>query len=135
MNILKNIGWSLLVIVGLIFALQEFLPHQARRFVKDTTQFTRPTELRVEEAAKAIQRVEEAAKAIQKKVVSAGDIPATSAGSLPPPEIAMAMGPQKDWTDWVDKIIGWIAALAGSWKLINEQLEKRRKKQRNPRTR
>lgn len=39
---------------------------------------------------------------------------------LPPPPVTTSSPAQKDWTEYGDKIVGWVVALAGAFKLIQK---------------
>lgn len=107
--VLRKAAWGAVLAIGLTLAYYGVYP------LLKYTYFFAPME-----APTAIPAPVEQAMRLPPKVTMGSK----EAEQLPPVQagggeiVLMAPPPQKDWMDYGDKIVGWIVALAGAFKLI-----------------
>lgn len=101
-SLLRKIGWSIVLFVGLVLIIG--LPDSMvlRHAAPPVSAAIAPPPIVVYQYNK---------KTHERKAVIIDD-PSRQVIIEAPKE------PEKDWTDYMDKIVGWIVALAGAWNLF-----------------
>ncbi len=103
--IIKTTWWTSVLIMGLFISLNEFIFPVKEEPVAVTAPAPAPPEVRLKNRDGSSKDLPEKHGAPEIVLMS------------PPP-------PTKSWTDYGDKIVGWIVALAGAYNLVRRPKKK-----------
>lgn len=120
-KVMIKFGWIVLVLLGLVFALRGFMPSSISNLLAPKEIYSQIESAISPPKFAMVPYSSSSDKPKYEKIVPMYD---------PKDEIrkheqvdnftAAAGAPEKDWTDYVDKIVGWIVALAGAYKLFQK---------------